>query len=82
MPPEEGVVDGDVYWEALRMENQPTNRGRTVLSAALNSWRVAIVEPEQGCVGEVVIHKLAPLHHIVCLQLTGGVHVWNDVYAD
>ena len=29
--------------------------------------------------GDVVVHELPPLHHVVGVQLTGGVHVGDDV---
>ena len=32
--------------------------------------------------GDVVVHELSPLHHVVGVQLTGGVHVRDDVDAD
>ena len=31
--------------------------------------------------GDVVVHELPPLHHVVGVQLTGGVHVRDDVDA-
>ena len=38
--------------------------------------------PEHGSVSNIVIYELSPLHHIVGVQLTGGVHVRHDVNAD
>ena len=35
--------------------------------------------PEHGSVGDVMVHKLPPLHHVVGVQLTGGVHVRHNV---
>ena len=29
-----------------------------------------------------MVHELSPLHHVVGVQLTGGVHVRHDVDAD
>ena len=40
------------------------------------------VLPEERGVGHVVVHELPPLHHVVSVQLTGGVHVRHDVDAD
>lgn len=40
------------------------------------------VLPEERGVSHVMVHKLPPLHHIVCVQLTGGVHVRDNVDAD
>ena len=31
--------------------------------------------------GNIVVHELSPLHHVVGVQLTGGVHVRDDVDA-
>ena len=32
--------------------------------------------------GDVVVHELSPLHHVVGVQLTGSVHIRDDVDAD
>ena len=40
------------------------------------------VLPEERGVGDVVVHELPPLHHIVSVQLTGGVYVGHNVDAD
>ena len=40
------------------------------------------VLPEERGVGHVVVHELAPLHHVVRVQLTGGVHVRHNVDTD
>ena len=32
--------------------------------------------------GDVVVHELSPLHHVVGVQLTGGVHVRHHVDTD
>ena len=37
------------------------------------------VLPEERGVGDVVVHELPPLHHIMGVQLTGGVHVGHNV---
>ena len=34
-----------------------------------------IAEPEEGRVGDVVIDKLSPLHHVECVDVAGRVHV-------
>ena len=35
--------------------------------------------PEHGGVGDVVVNELPPLHHIVGVQITRGVHVRHDI---
>ena len=40
------------------------------------------VLPEERSVSHVMVHKLPPLHHIVGVQLTGGVHIRDNVDAD
>ena len=40
------------------------------------------VLPEERGVSHVMVHKLPPLHHIVGVQLTGGVHIRHDVDTD
>ena len=40
------------------------------------------VLPKERSVSHVMVYKLPPLHHIVSVQLTGGVHVGHDVDAD
>ena len=37
------------------------------------------VLPEERGVGHVVVHELPPLHHVVSVQLTGGVHAGYNV---
>ena len=39
------------------------------------------VLPEERGVSHVVVLKLAPLHHVVRVQLTGGVHVRYNVHT-
>ena len=38
--------------------------------------------PEEGRVGDVVVHKLSPLHDVVGVKLGGGVEVRNDGDGD
>ena len=38
--------------------------------------------PEHGSVSNIVIYELSPLHHIVGVQLTGGVDIRNNVNTD
>ena len=40
------------------------------------------VLPEERGVGHVVVHELPPLHHIMGVQLTWGVHVGHNVDTD
>ena len=40
------------------------------------------VLPEERGVGHVMVHELPPLHHVVSVQLAGGVHVGHNVDAD
>ena len=40
------------------------------------------LSPEHGSVGDVMVHELPPLHHVMGVQLTGGVHVRHDVDTD
>ena len=48
---------------------------------ALDAGAAGVAESEEGGVGEVVVHELPPLHHIVRVHLARGVHVGNDVDA-
>ena len=29
--------------------------------------------------GDVMVHKLSPLHHMVSVKLTGSINIWNNV---
>ena len=55
---------------------------RAILGAALHPRGVCVGQPEERGVGEIVVHKLAPLHHIVGVEVIGDVHVWDDVDGD
>ena len=48
---------------------------------ALDARAAGVAESEERGVGEVVVHELPPLHHIVRVHLARGVHVGNDVDA-
>ena len=41
-----------------------------------------VCSPEHRGVGNVMVYKLPPLHHIVGVQLTGGVHIGDNVDTD
>ena len=78
---EERIVLRDLDWETLRVENQLADRSFSIGIAALDTSRVRVAQSEEGSVGDVVVHELSPLHHVVGVQLTGGVHVGDDVDA-
>ena len=78
---EKGVVVRDLYGETLRVENQLADGSRAIVLTALDTRGVVITESEEWSVGDVVVHELSPLHHVVGVQLTGGVHVRDDVDA-
>ena len=78
---EERVVLWDLDGETLRVENQLTDRSSTVRITALDTSRIWVGQSEERGVGDVVVHELPPPHHVVGVQLTGGVHVRDDVDA-
>ena len=78
----EGVVAGDGDGEALGVLDLLVHKARPVLGAALDAGGVGVCKPEERGVGEVVVHELPPLHHVVGVQLCGGVHVRHDVDGD
>ena len=41
-----------------------------------------VCSAEHWGVGDVVVHELSPLHHVVGVQLAGGIHIRHDVDAD
>ena len=82
MSAEERIVGGDLDREALRVLDQSADWSCPGLIAALDTSRVLIAQSEEGSVGDVVVHELSPLHHVVGVQLAGGVHVRDDVDAD
>ena len=76
---EEWIVLGDLDGEALGVEVELVVGAGAVSLTALDPSSSLPGESEQRCVGDVVVDELPPLHHVVRVQLAGGIHIGNNV---
>ena len=81
MLPEEWVVLGNAYWETLGVVNNLTDLVFPTNCTALDFCNILTTEPEEGCVGNVGVPKLAPLHQIMGVQLLGSIHIRHNFYG-
>ena len=79
---EERIILWDLNGETLGVENQLADGSTTVRVTALDTSRIGVRQSEERSVGDVVVHELSPLHHIVSVQLTGSVHIRHHVDTD
>ena len=79
MSTEERIVGRDLDGEALGVEVELVVGAGAISLTALDPSSSLPRESEQRCVGDVVVNKLPPLHHIVRVQLAGGIHIGNNV---
>ena len=76
---EEWVVLGNLDGEALWVKVEFVVGTAAIRLAALNPGSCT-GESEEGGVGDVVVDKLTPLHHVVRVQLTGSINIGNNVW--
>ena len=72
------LTNRKTFW----VKNQLADRSRSIIFTTFNSIPLSITQSEEGGMRDVMINKLTPLHHIVGIQFTGGIEIWDNANAD
>ena len=68
-------LDGEALWVKIELVVGTAAVRLTALNPSIFSGK-----SEERCVGDIVIDKLTPLHHIVGVQLAGSIDIRNNVW--